>query len=847
MSMRTPWGIGVVVGLALAALPGTASAQPFDSAIDVQTFEYAIGPKTFFTVSDGDIAAPKQLAFDALLTFLTKPFTVYNFDPSMPDTVGSERTTVVNNLTALQLTGAYGLTDKIQVGVNLPIMLLLQGDGLDPKNGTGACGMASTGTCLSVSGLGDMLVEGKYRLMRKGAIKIAAIGGLTLPTSIGSDGSQFIGDDLPTARVRGAVQFDEGKLSLGMNAGVLLRKSRTIYDSTIGSQLMWGIGAAYRITDRFSVIGESYGRAGLPDFSLDASPLEAEGGLRLHATSAVAVVLGGGAGLVKGIGSPSSRFFLSVGYAPDIRDTDEDRVGNARDKCPLIPEDFDGYEDGDGCPEDDNDGDRRPDAQDKCPAVAEDLDGFDDDDGCPELDNDGDKLPDLQDKCPSDAEDGKQPYPTDGCPANKRDSDGDTVMDATDTCPLEEEDVDGFEDGDGCPEADNDFDGVADGADRCPLCPEDKDGVQDDDGCPDLDNDKDGIADARDACPLEAETINGVNDEDGCADTGGMTVAAVDGDRLVIGKVPPMDSKGLTRAGVLLVDQIALVMVQHDEVTRWLVAVSSPKALDAAKLADAIKARLIAKGVPEGAFQVLGAAGPAKIGGVVQERADEVAPVCPASREVKQRPETIKADAAPSTVPAVAPDPVSDLEMDADVSAPVAPVVAAAPPAPADQDDDGIIDAADKCPDQGETKNSFQDDDGCPDTVPTALKKFSGSVQGVNFKSGSAQILPASLKILDSAAKALAAFPDLKVEVQGHTDDVPPGKGGRFPDNTALSQARAESVMEYLKGTGIDAARLTAKGFGDAAPVNVTAKLKGSKLKAARTKNRRVEFKLLAQ
>ena len=655
--------MGVVVGLALAALPGTASAQqpPFDTAIDVQTFEYAIGPKTFFTVSDGDIAAPKQLAFDALLTFMTKPFTVYNFDPSMPDTVGTERTTVVKNLTALQLTGAYGLTDKIQVGVNLPIILALQGDGLDAATGMPACGTG--GTCLSVTGLGDMLVEGKYRLMRKGAIKIAAIGGLTLPTSIGSDGSQFIGDDLPTARVRGAVQFDEGKLSLGMNAGVLLRKSRTIYDSTIGSQLMWGIGAAYRITDRFSVIGESYGRAGLPDFSLDASPLEAEGGLRLHATSAVAVVLGGGAGLVKGIGSPSSRFFLSVGYAPDIRDTDEDRIGNARDRCPLIPEDFDGYDDGDGCPEDDNDGDRRPDAQDKCPNVAEDLDGFDDDDGCPEFDNDGDGIQDLQDKCPGDAEDGTQPYPTDGCPANKRDSDGDSVMDGADACPLEEEDVDGFEDGDGCPEADNDGDGVADAADRCSLCPEDKDGFQDDDGCPELDNDKDGIADARDACPLEAETINGIKDEDGCADTGGVTVAAVDGDRLVIGKVPTMDKKGLTRAGVLIVDQIALVMVQHDEVTRWLVAVSSPKAPDAARLADAIKARLIVKGVPADAFQVLGAAGAAKIGGVVQERADEVAPVCPAGREVKQRPETVAPAAATPAPATTTPAPAADVEI----------------------------------------------------------------------------------------------------------------------------------------------------------------------------------------
>ena len=143
-----------------------------------------------------------------------------------------------------------------------------------------------------------------------------------------------------------------------------------------------------------------------------------------------------------------------------------------------------------------------------------------------------------------------------------------------------------------------------------------------------------------------------------------------------------------------------------------------------------------------------------------------------------------------------------------------------------------------------ETRNSYQDEDGCADEIPTVLKKFSGSVQGVNFKSGSAQILPTSFKILDAAAKALAEFPDLKVEIQGHTDDVAPAKNGMFVDNTALSQARAESVKDYLRGKGIDVARLTAKGFGDTVPVTATTKLKGSKLKAARTKNRLVEFKL---
>lgn len=661
------------MGLLILASSVPASADPpFDPAIDVQTFEYAIGPKTFFTVSDGDVAAPKQLAVDALLTYLTRPFTVYNVDPAMPDQVGTERTRVVTSVAAMQITAAYGVNEKLQVGANLPVIFQLAGDGL----------MAATGkpdpNGLSVTGLGDLLVEGKYRLYRKGAIKIAGIGGLTLPSSFGSDGSKFIGDNLPTVRARVALQYELGKLSFGANAGILLRKPRTIYDSTIGEQLTWGAAAAVRITDRFSIVGEGYGRAGLPDFSLDASPLEVEGGLRLYATSSVAVVLGGGAGLIKGIGSPSSRFFLSLGYAPDVRDSDGDGIQNGRDKCPLIPEDKDGFQDEDGCPDDDNDGDRRPDATDKCPDVAEDLDGFDDDDGCPELDNDGDKIEDLKDKCPDDAEDGKAPYPADGCPANKRDSDGDGLFDGVDQCPTEEEDQDGFEDGDGCPELDNDKDGIPDATDKCPLCPEDKDGFEDADGCPDLDNDKDGVLDTKDLCPTEPETINGVKDDDGCPDTGGVLIVKVDGDRLQIERMPTMAGASLSPAGLLIVDQIALLMNTHDEVTRWLLALSLPKLADAQKLAEAVKQRLITRGVPADRLQVIGAQGPAKIGGVVQERTDQVTPVCPAASEVKQRPGTIKVGpAAAATEPAApaapAPRPAEPAEPEVEIDPSPAP------------------------------------------------------------------------------------------------------------------------------------------------------------------------------
>ncbi len=656
--MRKPRGVGAVIAVGLLA--GTARADiPDDRAIDVQTFEYAIGPKSFFSVADADVAAKRQLAVDALIDVNTDPFKIYNVDQTTGD-ITDTRATVVGSMVTMQLTGAYGIDESTQVGASLPVVFALQGDGF-----MAATGMGSQND-LSVTGVGDLVLEGKKRLYSKNNLRLGGIAQISLPTSFGSDDSQFIGDNLPTGRAKMAAQYDIDKLSLGANLGFILRKPRTIYDSTIGQQLTWSVGAAYRVAPKFSLIGETFGRAGLPDFSLDASPLEAVGGVRFYATSAFAVVLGGGAGLVKGIGSPEARFFASVGYAPDVRDSDGDGIPNGRDKCVLVPEDKDGWDDDDGCPDDDNDGDRRPDAEDKCPNTSEDLDGFDDDDGCPELDNDGDKIPDLQDKCPNDAEDGAPPQDHDGCPAAKRDTDGDGLSDAVDKCPQQEEDMDGFEDGDGCPEPDNDNDGVADAQDKCSLCPEDKDGFEDDDGCPEPDNDKDGIPDAADKCPTQAETINGIKDDDGCPDTGGLAVVHLDGDRLVVDRVPSLQGKttNLSAAGVLIVDQMALFMIQHTEVTKWLVAVAQPKADTAKKLAEAIKARLAAKGVTA-TVDVLGAAGPAKINGAVQERGDDKGFVCPAGKEVQQRPDTIAPAAKdPTSPPAVPPkaDPATKKE-----------------------------------------------------------------------------------------------------------------------------------------------------------------------------------------
>ncbi|HTM23536.1 MAG TPA: transporter, partial [Kofleriaceae bacterium] len=377
----------------MCSLSGARAAHaqmdpPYDPAVDVQLFEYSVGPKSFFTTDDGGTANARQFTADAMLTFITDPFVIYNVD-EVNDEIVSTRTAVVENLLAGELSAAYGINDKLQIGAALPLILSMSGKGLSPSS----AGPAMDG--LQASGLGDLRVEGKYLLYSKPNLRLAGIAGLSLPSSVGSGGGDYMGDDLPTGRGKVAVQWIDrgGKLTAGANVGVLLRKPRTIYSSEVGQQITYSAAVAFKFNDNFTAVGETFGRTGF-SMDVDSSPLEIAAGLRLRATKAINVVLGGGAGLVQGIGSPGLRTFVAVGWAPDTRDTDNDGVANVRDRCPLVPEDRDGFEDGDGCPEEDNDGDLRADAEDNCPDKKEDLDGFEDADGCPELDNDKDGLED---------------------------------------------------------------------------------------------------------------------------------------------------------------------------------------------------------------------------------------------------------------------------------------------------------------------------------------------------------------------------------------------------------------------------------------------------------------------
>jgi hypothetical protein len=314
---------------------------------------------------------------------------------------------------------------------------------------------------------------------------------------------------------------------LGIGAGVMLGwKHRFIETELFGEELRheleFGLGLKLPIPWIAGLGGEiGYHLAtGVNDPFGDTGQTYSEAQLAIaYRSTSLHLRTGVGRGFHSGYGSVDVRAFATLGWAPRILDADGDGIPDDRDECGS-PEDFDGFEDEDGCRDPDNDGDLILDAEDACPNEASDEDRDEDEDGCtdPWLDSDSDGVEDSRDSCPRQAEDLDEFQDADGCP--EPDNDGDEILDVDDACADRAEDVDGFQDEDGCPDEDNDEDGVMDAADRCPLDPEDPDQYQDEDGCPDLDHDRDGVLDSSDRCETEAETINGRSDDDGCPDRG---------------------------------------------------------------------------------------------------------------------------------------------------------------------------------------------------------------------------------------------------------------------------------------------------------------------------------------
>ncbi|HXG54354.1 MAG TPA: OmpA family protein [Vicinamibacterales bacterium] len=115
-------------------------------------------------------------------------------------------------------------------------------------------------------------------------------------------------------------------------------------------------------------------------------------------------------------------------------------------------------------------------------------------------------------------------------------------------------------------------------------------------------------------------------------------------------------------------------------------------------------------------------------------------------------------------------------------------------------------------------------------------KTGSVAIYGINFDTGKATLQAGSEQVLGEIVKLMTEHADWRFEVQGHTDNV-----GAKPASLTLSDQRARTVAAWLAKNGVEPARLSARGYGDAKPVSDNTNDEG------RAKNRRLELKKLNQ
>lgn len=437
--MRTRM-VGIPVSLlALAfAAPG-ALAEGNGGDVELSAFRPAIDSRGFITVEGADSLERGQLSLGLVSTWARG---LLHLD-------GGGATYSVEDVVTPTLIAAYGLPGGLQIGASLPFGVVSGRRTPIDDNDTPADPYDDDRRRLAEQGLGDLGLHAKLELKR-GALRAALAGAVMLPTA---SKQAWLGTGNTSVAGRGILEYRRGRMRAAINAGLRTRLGgdaafhddpdpmmtrpmpTTGADIVVGPAATGGVALAWKLSPKIELVGESF--AVIPLRGSGYRPVEALAGAKVYLAEQSYFSLGGGLGLGGDGGNPDARLFLGIVFEPrspartHVEVPDEDPPAPARGAS-------------------DRDGDQIIDSLDDCPDEPEDPDGFEDGDGCPDRDNDGDRIVDLDDLCENDAEDFDEVQDDDGCP--ETDADRDRIADVLDRCDLEKEDWNTFEDDDGCPD-----------------------------------------------------------------------------------------------------------------------------------------------------------------------------------------------------------------------------------------------------------------------------------------------------------------------------------------------------------------------------------------------------------
>lgn len=312
------------IATAFAQDAATNGASP---PINVQSFRPSIDSHEFFRLVDSEL--PTQ-------GITARGMFSHTASPLEYTTADGETIAVVGDI--LQLDGSVAFTTgNLRLGLDLPIILRAFG-----------------GESVDATGLGELLVEGKYRLLdgQESPLGLALFAHTLLPTSTvgGALSSSGLGVGFGASADKRLAS-----LHLAVEGGLDYVPPSELENVLWGSQAHVQLGVSYAFGKRIGVVSELYASGVLDDFENPmARPSEIlfGGWYRTTKRGSLMVRPAIALGIGDAISTPASRVLLSVAWDPQPPpDSDKDGLADDADSCKDVPEDIDGYGDVDGCPE----------------------------------------------------------------------------------------------------------------------------------------------------------------------------------------------------------------------------------------------------------------------------------------------------------------------------------------------------------------------------------------------------------------------------------------------------------------------------------------------------------------
>lgn len=381
----------LALGLALGLLStGLASAE--DTRFDVQSFRPLGAPRDLVLVNQSRPLSHLSLSGGAYLNFALDPLTL------VAAGTHSKAVSVVGNRLQLDVMASVGLTDFVELGVDMPLVLAQGSDNLEA---IGTEGYIQSFTPGDLHLMGKVAIPG---LLRRGDMTpgfgAALTFGLSLPTGIQD---AFASDGSVTWNPGLVVDYrTERGILLSLNAGAWMRPERQFAGVQWGNAATFGLGAEMPIIrGTITAVGLLSGSTPIDKFpdSTRQIPAELLLGLRWYSSTGLTFTVGGGGGCGCSLTAPTLRMFTSVIWVP-AKTREYEMIERFKDppEPPVPPP-----------PPVDPDGDSVIGEGDRCPTLAGPVENS----GCPDTDKDGDGVVDRLDRCPDHF---MGPRGHDGCP-----------------------------------------------------------------------------------------------------------------------------------------------------------------------------------------------------------------------------------------------------------------------------------------------------------------------------------------------------------------------------------------------------------------------------------------------